>query len=226
MNKKSWLLFVIKFFSRHNLDIPQSYQVIYCDPRHQKAVEWSKNQTRRLFADKNYAEALRFCNKTLEYLPNDAESWLMKAIIIRDSAAGLLVTEALDAFNEALKHDGRNVKTYLHKGFCLMRIEKYEEAIKIYEEALIEANTTTSFQEELQLQIGICLNNLKRYAKALAHFNQMWSKVDRKQFRNARLRLYRAICLSNMREYRDALTKLENFEKVYFHILGWSLNLQ
>lgn len=119
----------------------------------------------RTMNEDTYREGMMDLNKSVEIMPNDAETWNSKGVMhlhIGDYHG------ADSIFNEALKRNPKLAVAYFHKGHIDKTDEKYGEALENYNKA-IECNPNYA---AAYLNRGSVLYQMKQYEMAVANYSK------------------------------------------------------
>ena len=80
-------------------------------------------------------------------------------------------TNALMNFDKALEYNDKNEDIFNYKAHCLMVLEKYDEAIKSYINAIDLNKEKYTMENDGYFNIGFCYIKLKNFNEALKYFN-------------------------------------------------------
>ena len=115
--------------------------------------------------------------------------------------------DALDAFNEVLKLDPKNVSAWISKGMALGGLGRYEDALHAYDEALkLDPKNVTAWNSK-----GLTLGNLGRYEDALRASDEVLKLYPK----NADAWINKGMALGILGRYEDALRASDEVLKLY-----------
>jgi tetratricopeptide (TPR) repeat protein len=107
----------------------------------------------------NIAYALRVAQAAVAAAPRDWRVQRLYGSLLWDKGSG---TDALNAYDRALKLEPTDPYTWYYKGYVLYRLERHEEALPCLDRALSLKSDAASFYN----QKGFCLERLERYEEA------------------------------------------------------------
>ena len=125
-------------------------------------------------------------------------------------------TEALAAYEQAIRLDPNFALAYYNKGVALRALKRYEEALSAFEQAIrLDPNEANAYRNK-----GIALSALKRYEEAFSAFEQA-IRLDPNE---ANVYYNKGNTLGALQRYEEALSAFEqatrldpNFVNVYYN---------
>lgn len=115
-------------------------------------------------------------------------------------------TEAIRAFDEALKINPQNATTWNEKGMVLAKLRKYDDAIKAYDEALkINPQNVDAWKNK-----GNALRNLGRYEEAF----EAWDEALKINPQFAKAWFSKGNALSDLGKYEEAIKAYDEALKI------------
>ena len=116
--------------------------------------------------------ALKWCNKGLEYFPNDPEFLIQKALTYEELDRN---DEAKEIYNSLMAHENPKVrhKALLNLCFIMDHQEEHEGCLKILQHYMAHAdeeeNSDPDWQYDFNYQLGATLRSLEQYEKSLKY---------------------------------------------------------
>jgi len=195
------------------------------------------------YKSKNYDEALKFFNKSIEIIPEFAGSWYYKGLTLEKLGK---YNEALECCKKALELAPQNKEIILAIGVILYKLKKYEDSLNYIDEALlldpkfiIALNYKGDVLEELDkfdqalecynkvlkispknknalVEKGYCLINLKKFKAAIEYFDDLLKLnfLNKDQDFNLRVLYYKSLALIKLNQFNDAIKILNEILKI------------
>lgn len=131
---------------------------------------------------RNFIEAAHCYAKFVEYDPTNAYAWERQAMALLKLKGPNYATEALQCASNATHLSTLNIKGLTLKGYCLIKLEMYDDAIKLFDSILERKRNEP---EALRLKAKVC-KLLHRYDEALELYERVLEKVydDKKTWCN------------------------------------------
>jgi tetratricopeptide (TPR) repeat protein len=112
----------------------------------------------------DYSDAAHWMALSLDWRQNDADSWYVMG---RIKYALNRFQESVDCFERSLKLASRNVKARNNEGLALEGLNRNDEAVAAYHEAIAWQKDSTHPSEQPLLNLGIVLVNRGEVGEAL-----------------------------------------------------------
>jgi tetratricopeptide (TPR) repeat protein len=110
-----------------------------------------------------YTEALKCYDKIIEVDPKSSDGWRLKSALYTSMN---LHDKAEESLSKAVELDPTNLEFRLSLAIALQRLKRFEDALKVYEEAKNQRPT----DPRIDYYIGLMWSNLADNQKALASF--------------------------------------------------------
>jgi len=113
--------------------------------------------------------------------------------------------KALSKFQQAVKQDGEVADYYIGYGMAYIHMGKYQEAGKVFENALDKLKESASKEEKKQFYYGnaLALSGEGEYEQAMAYCDRAL-KIDLLGDMDGDINFAKAVCLENQGKYEEA----------------------
>ncbi len=119
------------------------------------------------FFERRYEDALAAYDKALELRPDDAETWINRAIALRNLQR---YEEAMASHDRALQLNPDYNRVWYSRGYTLRKCGRYDEAIAAYDELLQRAPDSPDVYKTWDSR-GDALREAKRYHEAITAYD-------------------------------------------------------
>jgi serine/threonine protein kinase len=173
--------------------------IIPPEPKELEAWEWT-NKGYSLENLGRHEEAIRCCDKALEFDPRLAAAWTNKGNSLNSLGC---YEEAIPCFDKALEIDPRDADGWTNKGTSLGSLGRYEEAIPCFDKALeIDPRHVKAWTNK-----GASLHRLGRYEEAIPCFDKAL-EIDP---RHVNAWTNKALAEDDLGQWREAARSYQQF---------------